>query len=160
MCVCVSGGGGGLGVCVCVCVHIHTHTHTHTYIQTHINKDTHTKAASYPRCNTRNTHPSCNTGNTYPGRLPANTLAAMKPESSLFEFVRGSASTASFHSGFTDRRRPGCSLLRTTCAELVSRYPPRDGKGFKGFLPQLDEFYFTTGKKKISENADALFRIS
>jgi hypothetical protein len=38
--------------------------------------------------------------------------------------------------------------------------PPRDGKGFKGFLPQLDEFYFTTGKKKISENADALFRIS
>jgi hypothetical protein len=38
--------------------------------------------------------------------------------------------------------------------------PPRDGKGFKGFLPQLDEFYFTTGKKKISENTDALFRIS
>jgi hypothetical protein len=38
--------------------------------------------------------------------------------------------------------------------------PPRDGKGFNGFLPQLDEFYFTTGKKKISENADALFRIS
>jgi hypothetical protein len=37
---------------------------------------------------------------------------------------------------------------------------PRDGKGFKGFLPQLDEFYFTTGKKKISENAGALFRIS
>jgi hypothetical protein len=27
--------------------------------------------------------------------------------------------------------------------------PPRDGKGFKGFLPQLDEFYFTTAKKKI-----------
>jgi hypothetical protein len=38
--------------------------------------------------------------------------------------------------------------------------PSRDGKGFKGFLPQLDELYFTTGKKKISENADALFRIS
>jgi hypothetical protein len=31
-------------------------------------------------------------------------------------------------------------------------YPPRDGKGFKGFLPQLDEFYFTTAKKKILEN--------
>jgi hypothetical protein len=31
-------------------------------------------------------------------------------------------------------------------------HPPRDGKGFKGFLPQLDEFYFTTGKKKILEN--------
>jgi hypothetical protein len=38
--------------------------------------------------------------------------------------------------------------------------PTGDGKGFKGLLPQLDEFYFTTGKKKISEDADALFRIS
>jgi hypothetical protein len=35
------------------------------------------------------------------------------------------------------------------------RDPPRDGKGFKGFLPRPDEFYFTTGKKKISENARA-----
>ena len=42
----------------------------------------------------------------------------------------------------------------------MSHIPPRDGKGFKGFLPQLDEFYSTTGKKKISENTDALFRIS
>jgi hypothetical protein len=31
-------------------------------------------------------------------------------------------------------------------------YPPRDGKDFKGFLPQLDEIYFTTAKKKILEN--------
>jgi hypothetical protein len=30
--------------------------------------------------------------------------------------------------------------------------PPREGKGFKGFLPQLDEIYFTTAKKKSLEN--------
>jgi hypothetical protein len=36
--------------------------------------------------------------------------------------------------------------------QLSSRVPPRDGKGFKGFLPQLDEIYFTTAKKKILEN--------
>ncbi len=29
--------------------------------------------------------------------------------------------------------------------------PPTDGGG-QGFLPQVDEFYFTTDEKKISEN--------
>jgi hypothetical protein len=40
--------------------------------------------------------------------------------------------------------------------------PPREGKGFKGFLPQLDEIYFTTAKikRKFWKIADALFRIS
>ena len=27
-----------------------------------------------------------------------------------------------------------------------------DGRGLKGFLQQLDEFYFTTAEKKILEN--------
>ncbi len=30
--------------------------------------------------------------------------------------------------------------------------PIKDGGGLKGFLPQLDEFYFTTAEKKILEN--------
>ncbi len=30
----------------------------------------------------------------------------------------------------------------------------------QGFLPQLDEFHFTTAEKKIWKIADALFRIS
>ncbi len=28
--------------------------------------------------------------------------------------------------------------------QLFIMNPPRDGKDFKGFLPQMDEFYFTT----------------
>jgi hypothetical protein len=31
-------------------------------------------------------------------------------------------------------------------------YPPTDDGGLKGFLPQLDEFYFTTDEKKLLEN--------
>jgi len=30
--------------------------------------------------------------------------------------------------------------------------PPKDGGDLKGFLPQMDEFYFTTAEKKILEN--------
>jgi hypothetical protein len=51
-------------------------------------------------------------------------------------------------------------MFWVSSSKSTESFPPRDVKGFKGFLPQLDEFYFTTGKKNFFENADALFRIS
>jgi hypothetical protein len=46
----------------------------------------------------------------------------------------------------------GNTTVETMYVFNLSSIPPRDGKGFKGFLPQLDEFYFTTAEKKIFEN--------
>jgi hypothetical protein len=41
-----------------------------------------------------------------------------------------------------------------------ARYPPRDGKGFKGFLPHWTNSILQQLKRKFWKIADALFRIS
>jgi hypothetical protein len=41
----------------------------------------------------------------------------------------------------------GMVIVRDTL-HLLTDNPLSDGGGFKGFLPQLDEFYFTTDEKE------------
>jgi hypothetical protein len=53
---------------------------------------------------------------------------------------------------------PGLSTYTTTTRILF--YPPRDGKGFKGFLPHWTNSILQQLKRKFWKNTDVLFRIS